>query len=165
LDDDLGIGDVVVAERVIHHDAGVLEPDGFTVYQAGHVPFFNPTDRLGYRPSDDFLGRVRGVIDKGQLAPVLGRRPAVVFGTVVTGDQYVHAESVRRRLQATFAARAVEMEGAAVAQVAEHFGVDWLVVRALSDLAGGGASLDFNRFLDEVAANSVLVVRQVLSVL
>ena len=154
----LGIGDVVVAEHVLHHDAGVLGPNGLEVYQSGHVPFFNPSDDLGYRPSPDLLDRVRSVAADLQLSSVLGRVPSIVFGTVATGDQFIESEDERRRLHDTLGAHVVEMEGAAVAQVACHFGVDHLVIRAVSDRAGVDSAADFARFLDEVAANSSSVV-------
>ena len=154
----LGIGDVVVAEHVLHHDAGVLGPDGFEIYQSGHVPIFNPTATIGYRPSPRLLDRVRSAVAGLHLSPVLGRVPNLVFGTVVTGDQFVQSEAERRRLHETLGAQVAEMEGAAVAQVAEHFGVDHLVIRAVSDRAGVDSAVDFARFLDEVSANSSSVV-------
>ena len=165
VDDSLSIGDVVVAEHILHHDTGILESEGFRVYQSGHVPFLNPTEELGYRPSDDLLDRVRRRLAHIGLSPVLGEQPAVVFGTVATGDQFVESDTERRRLHTTLGAQAVEMEGAAVAQVAGHFGVDHLVVRAVSDLAGSDSVFDFERFLDEVAVNSAEVVLAVLEVI
>lgn len=165
IDETLHIGDVVVGEHVVHHDTGVLEPEGLAVYQSGHIPFFNPTNRLGYRPSSELLHRARAATERTTLTPVLGRLPRVVFGTIVTGDQFIHAESERLRLAASMRAQAVEMEGASVAQVAEHFGVDHLVIRALSDLAGRDSPIDFARFLDEVAANSSRLVLGLLDAL
>ena len=43
---------------------------------------------------------------------------------------------LRKALFERFGAQAVEMEGGAVAQVAEQFEIPALVVRCLSDLAG-----------------------------
>lgn len=162
IDPMLGIGDVVVAEHVLHHDAGVLGPDGLEVYQSGHVPFFNPSDDLGYRPSSGLLDRVRSVAAGLRLRPVLDRVPAIVLGTVATGDQFIESEAEGRRLHDILGAHVVEMEGAAVAQVAHHFGVDHLVIRAVSDRAGVDSAIDFARFLDEVAANSSRVVLELL---
>ena len=165
IDETLHIGDVVVAEYVLHHDTGVHDSNGFQIYQSGHVPFFNPTEQLGYRPSDELLNRVRRRLADVDLSPVLGRQPRVVFGTVATGDQFVESDVERRRLHATLGAHAVEMESAAVAQIAEHFGVDHLVIRAVSDLAGSDAAFDFERFLDDVSVNSARVVLAVLAVI
>lgn len=165
VDDAISIGDVVVAEFVLHHDTGVLGSDGLLVYQSGHVPFFNPTEDLGYRPSDGLLNRVRRRLADIELSPVLGEQPEVVFGTVATGDQFLQSDDERRRLHATLGAQVAEMEGAAVAQVAEHFGVDHLVIRAVSDRAGSESVLDFERFLDDVSVNSAEVVLAVLDVI
>ena len=158
IDPVLGIGDVVVAEHVLHHDTGVFGPDGFEIYQSGHVPFFNPTEHLGYRPSLGLLDRVRSAATGLQLSPVLGRVPNLVVGTVVTGDQFIQSEEERRRLFETFKAQATEMEGAAVAQVAEHFGVDHILIRAVSDRVGVDSAFDFARFLGDVSINSSNVV-------
>jgi len=158
LDETLHIGDIVVADRVVHHDTGTIEPDGLHVYQSGHVPFFNPTDDLGYRSPERLLAAVHAVVGGLDLVPVLGHAPDVVFGTIATCDQFIHSEVERARLHSMMGAMAVEMEGAAVAQVADHFGVDHLVVRSLSDLAGRESEVDFSRFLDETAANSVRLV-------
>ena len=158
IDPELEIGDVVVAEHVLHHDAGVFGPDGFEVYQSGHVPFFNPTSTIGYRPSRELLDRARSVVGGVVLSPVLGHEPKVVFGTVATGDQFIQSEEERRRLHETLGAHVAEMEGAAAAQVAGHFGVDHLVIRAVSDRAGADSPFDFARVLDEAAINSSSVV-------
>lgn len=85
---------------------------------------------------------------------------------MLSGDQYVHSEFTRQRLHGEFGGLAVEMEGGgAVAQVADAFGIPWLVIRALSDLAGRDSRFDFLAFVDEVAASSVAILRRLLPVL
>lgn len=171
LDPGLRIGDVVIAERAIQHDAGVIEDAALRVYQAGHVPFLNPTTQFGYPADPVLLARVRGHLD-GLTLPALSRNagggdrpPRIAFGTVLTGDQYLHCEVTRVRLYGDLGGQAVEMEGAAVSQVCENFGIPWLVVRALSDLAGAQSSYDFTAFVDEVAAQSAAILRHLLPVL
>lgn len=160
LDPELAVGDVVIADQVIQHDAGLIEDDRLQTYHAGHVPFINPTDRLGHRADDDLLARVRE-----RLADFTLPTAVIRFGTVLSGDQYLHCEVTRERLRRDFGGLAVEMEGGAVAQVAEAFGVPWLVIRALSDLAGRDSRIDFLAFVDEVAATSVTILRRLLPAL
>jgi adenosylhomocysteine nucleosidase len=159
LDPRLAIGDIVVADMVIQHDAGVLENERLRVYQPGYVPVINPTDRLGYPADPDLLNRVRqrlqGISIPGQI----------VYGTVLSGDQYLNCDITRERLLGELGGLAIEMEGGAVAQVCDAFGIPWLVIRALSDLAGGNALFDFTTFVDQAAASSAAILLRLLSVL
>jgi adenosylhomocysteine nucleosidase len=168
LDPDLKIGDLVLATRAIQHDAGVIENGRLQPYQAGHIPFFNPTDRLGYDAPPRLMEAARQTLDGFALPPLSsaagggGRAPRVFFGTVLTGDQFLNCGTTRERLQGEFGALAYAMEGGALAQVAERFGVGWLEVRALSDLAGREARFDFMAFVDEVAASSFAALVRLL---
>lgn len=170
LDPQAAIGDVVIAEHVVQHDAGYHAPSGFTAYQAGHLPFFNPHDGIGLAADAALIARVRAALADLDLAPLsrdaggTGRPPRLHYARVLTGDQFVGSEEVRARLFTTFGGAAVEMEGGAMAQAAVALGVPWLIIRALSDLAGHDSHLDFARFADEVAASSALIVRRVLAV-
>ena len=171
LDPALRIGDVVIADRTVQHDAGVIEAGRLATYQAGHVPFFNPTDRLGYPVEPALLARIRARL-AGFALPALsqaaggaGAPPRIVFGTILSGDQYIHCEATRERLFGELGGAAVEMEGGALGQVAEAFGIPFLDIRALSDLAGRDSRCDFAAFVDEVAGSSARILRHLLPVL
>ncbi|WP_099041199.1 5'-methylthioadenosine/adenosylhomocysteine nucleosidase [Mycobacterium neglectum] len=159
LDPALSIGDVVVADRIVQHDAGVLENERVRTYQPGHAPIINPTDRLGYPVDPELLARVK---DRLEGMPLPGQ---LVYGTVLTGDQYLNCDSTRARLLSELDGTAIEMEGGAVAQVCEAFGLPWLVIRALSDLAGGNALFDFTAFVEQASATSATILRRLLPVL
>ena len=159
LDPDLGVGDVIIGTDIIQHDSGVLTDDGIETYQAGHIPFFNPTDRLGYQPSIRLLESVRAALDD---RPVDLGGARVVYGTILTGDQFLASDTERARLHGRFGAAAIEMEGGAVAQVATEYGIDHLAIRTVSDRAGSGSPADFTGFLDRVAHQTVEVLRRIL---
>ena len=79
--------------------------------------------------------------------------PAVHAGLVVSGDRFVSTTTeclaLRQRLPA---ALAVEMEGAAVAQVCHDLEVPFAMVRTISDRADDDAHVDFTAFIREVAS-------------
>lgn len=171
LSPDLAIGDAVVATRVIQHDYGALAADGFVRYQPGVPPLPGiPTDH-GYALDTDVVDTLKSTLHGFRLPrlpghlPIEDRQPTVNFGTILTGDQFVNSEEVRNRLFGETGALAVEMEGGAMAQVAERLGVPWLVLRTLSDLAGVDSHIDFNVFTSAVASGAAALVREVLPVI
>jgi adenosylhomocysteine nucleosidase len=171
LDPQLNIGDIVIADRIVQHDFGLIHDERLHPYQPGYVPVINPTDRLGYPVEPELVDRVKHRLE-GFTLPVLpaaaggeDRPPQIIYGTVLTGDQYLHCARTRTRLHNDFGGLAVEMEGGAVAQVCEAFDIPWLVIRALSDLAGASSGLDFNLFVEEAAISSARVLLHLLPAL
>jgi len=168
LDPELSIGDVVIADTVVQYDSGIIEGERLSVYQPGHVRFFNPTEELGYAVSSELLARVRLRLN-GIALPAFPRSaggqdrpPRIAYGAVLTSDAYLHCATTRERLHREMGGLAVEMEGGAVAQTCAAFGVPWLVIRALSDLAGRDPDVDFTVFSEQVAAVSADIVRSIL---
>ncbi|MGJ6126598.1 5'-methylthioadenosine/adenosylhomocysteine nucleosidase [Mycolicibacterium sp. Y3] len=171
LSPELAIGDIVVAEKIVVMDSGIIEDEQLSLYQPGHVRFFNPTDELGFSVDEHLLGRVQHKLSS-VLLPFLDaeaggqdRAPLITFGTIVSGDAYLHCDATRMRLHQDLGGSAIEMEGAAVAQVCAAFGVPWLVIRALSDLAGHDPDIDFTLYTTQVAHAAVHIVHSLLPIL
>lgn len=166
LDPDLQVGDVVIADRLIQHDYGALTAGRLKPYQPGVPPLPGFDDRFGYGLDPALRAKVAAVLAGLDLSPLPGtaRQPAWGFGTVLTGDHFLNCATTRADLAARFQAQAVEMEGAALAQVAEKFGVPLVVVRALSDLAGADSHLDFPSFARNAAANAALIIRRIIQI-
>lgn len=169
LDPDLGIGDVIIARTLIQHDYGALCDGELTAYQPGVPPLPGLEGPVGYHLPADLEARVAAALTDFHL-PALpatatggtARQPLLRFGTVLTGDHFLNCGRTREALHARFQAQAIEMEGAALAQVAQRFGVPLLVVRALSDLAGAESHLDFPSFARAAAAGAASLVRRLL---
>lgn len=169
LDPQLAVGDLVVGRRLVCYDYGLLTGEQLIPYQPGALPLPGQANDHGYELAPDLLARIESVLASFEL-PVLSaaatggaeRRPRVLLGTILTGDAFLNCSTTRARLHHDFGGHAVEMEGAAVAQVAAAFDVPFLVVRALSDLAGEESHVDFPAFAAEAGALAAHVVRRLL---
>jgi adenosylhomocysteine nucleosidase len=81
------------------------------------------------------------------------KQPRLHHGLLGSGDQFInnraHLDSLKQALPGLLA---VEMEGAAVAQVCFELGIPFAVIRTISDDASEGAAFDFMRFVQTVAS-------------
>jgi adenosylhomocysteine nucleosidase len=90
----------------------------------------------------------------------------VVGGHGVSGQSFVDNAAFRAWAFSTFQARVLDMETAAVAQVAYANGVPFVGFRSLSDLAGGDPGANQARVFFQLASdNSAAVVRAFLKAL
>jgi len=129
-------GDIVIAEKTVQHDYGILKLDGFRVWQTwspvngGKNPLFIPADTR-------LLGLAEMAACRVELPKVktdgIDRTPNIIKGVIATGDVVVMAQSKRTELREDFKADAIDMEGAAVAQVCRQLGVAGLIIRSISD--------------------------------
>lgn len=89
-----------------------------------------------YHCDPHLLALARDVATETVLRPVRGRRPRVVQGGIATSDRVAARRAWGEALACEYGIVAIEMEGAAIAEVCTSHGVPFLVVRAISDVIG-----------------------------
>ncbi len=77
-------------------------------------------------------------------------------GTIASGDQFIAEREKKNWIRDTFEAIACEMEGGSVAQICYINGVDFAVLRAISDEEGG----DYAVFAKKAAENSAMIIKE-----
>ena len=166
LNPDLQIGDVVIAEQTAQHDLGRLE--SAEIENTGVKNPINGQRNPVFFPADSGLLQIAETALEGiELTPFQTsqgqRHPRIIKGTVITGDVFVASDAKKAVLHKNLGADAVEMEGAAVAQICWQHNVPCLVIRSLSDNAGAGASEDFKKYYKIAARNSAALVTDIVN--
>ena len=150
------VGDVVLARTLLQHDM-----DASPLFPRHEVPLYGrarfDADR---RLSDAVAAAARAAL--GHVEATLGAHvvqefalhaPALHEGLIVSGDRFVGTAAASAALRAELPdALAVEMEGAAVAQVCHDYGIPFAALRTISDRADDSAHVDFTRFIARVAS-------------
>jgi adenosylhomocysteine nucleosidase len=133
------VGDVVVATEFLHHDM-----DASPLFPKFEVPLTG----VSRFAADAALSR--------ELASAVSRalpQARLHLGLMVSGDRFVSTTAESRAIQAVLPdALAVEMEGAAIAQVCLDYGVAFAAVRTISDRADDAAHGDFFAFIQTTAS-------------
>jgi adenosylhomocysteine nucleosidase len=146
----VNVGDVVVADTLLQHDM-----DASPLFPRHEVPLYG-RDRFA---TDAAMSHQLAEASRAVLDGFGAAQARVHRGLVVSGDRFVSEKAENDALCARLPeALAVEMEGAALAQVCHDFGVPFAVVRTVSDRADDSAHVDFNRFVAEVASRYTLAI-------
>ena len=147
------VGDIVVADSLLQHDL-----DASPIFPRYEVPLYG----LSRFATDRALSGLLAAGARSALPDVALHR-----GLIVSGDRFVSTSVESAALRVALPdALAVEMEGAAIAQVCHDYGVPFAAARIISDRADDQAHSDFPRFVDEVASRySAAIVASLLSLL
>ena len=151
------VGDVVVADALLHHDL-----DARPLYPQYEVP---DTGRSRFPADAELTALLHSAAQTlfSPLAPPLVdastrhefglHAPRVHRGLIVSGDRFIGDAAASSALRGALPdALAVEMEGAAVAQVCHDYATPFALVRTVSDRADDTAHIDFGRFIHAVAS-------------
>ena len=156
------VGDVVVAHDFLQHDM-----DASPLFPRHEVPLygrarFDPDPALSQAlaaSATQVLSDPARHLGAQAIADFHVHAPRVHQGLIVSGDRFVSTTAESQALQRSLPdALAVEMEGAAVAQVCLDYGVPFAAVRTISDRADDEAHTDFNRFIRDVASRYSLAI-------
>ena len=160
-------GDIVIAEKTAHHDMGTIWPEGLFVkgvknrLDGMENPVFFPTNEKLLKLALKAAER----IDMRRIETAVGqRKPKIITGVIVTGDSFIASTEKCAELRKNLKADAVEMEGAAVAQICYQRQIDHLVIRSISDSADEGAVTDKQMFYILAAKNSSDLVAEMIGI-
>jgi adenosylhomocysteine nucleosidase len=151
------VGDIVIAETLAQYDM-----DASPLFPQHEVPLtgvshFMADLQLSAQLSDaahQFVGNeLEQVLDQAERKVFGLNKVRVHRGLIGSGDRFVscklHLTQIAESLPGLLA---VEMEGAAVAQVCMEMGIPFAVLRTISDNANEEAATDFMRFVSQVAS-------------
>jgi len=159
LNPQLGVGSVLLADRLAVHDYGIISNGAFVPTAYGVIPVGAPA-LIEPEPVEE---PVRAVL--ACLAQAVSERLDARLGGVVTADYFLNCAATRDELHARLGADAIDMESGAVAVVARAWGVPLYVIRTLSDLAGGDSHLTYDEMVEVAAVNSAACVETLLGLL
>ena len=133
LNNDINICDIVVSTSALEHDMDVT-PLG---YAKGVIP---DMDQSEFKADENLI------------------KLAIFEGKVVSGDQFIGTHEAKVYLRDTFNGDCAEMEGASIAHTAYLNKTPYVVIRAISDKADGGAQMDYPTFEAKAAENSIKLI-------
>lgn|SRR5690625_489979 len=145
----LEVGDIVIANEVVHSDVDVTAFN----YDFGQVPQLPPT----FKADTILFDKVKLSLNKLSIPNKIG--------LVGTADSFMNNDEKIKELKKYFPKIvAVEMEGAAIAQVCYQYDVPYILIRAISDIAGEESPITFQKFIDLAAQSIAKVIEQFLSI-
>lgn len=148
LNHDFEIGDVVISDDLIQHDV-----DGEALgFSRGTILF---SETREFKACEKLKAIALSAKIEGHL---------LHEGRILTGDQFFTKKKLNdsEYLFTELAGDAIEMEGAAIAQVAIHNQIPFLIIRTISDKADENASEDFTKLLPVIAHNSFVITSHLL---
>ncbi|MFM2482134.1 5'-methylthioadenosine/S-adenosylhomocysteine nucleosidase [Celerinatantimonas sp. YJH-8] len=144
----LKVGDVVISSELAHHDVDVTAFG----YEIGQLPA-NPAR---FKADEKLIAAAERAAQKVS-------EHQVIKGLITSGDIFMcQPQRIQQAREQFPDMEAVEMEGAAIAQVCHQAQVPFVVIRALSDIAGKESPQSFDEFLETAAKNSGALVEALL---
>ncbi len=149
LSPDLQVGDVVISSEVRHHDVDVTAFG----YEYGQVPQLP----AAFQADEHLVGLALNAVQENDEI-------RTVKGLIATGDSFMNDPVRVQEIAGKFnGLQAVEMEAAAIAQVAHQFNVPFVIIRSLSDIAGKESNISFEQFLPKAGLHSANLVMQIVA--
>jgi len=141
------VGDIIVSVDVVHHDVDVTAFG----YALGQIPGMPSS----FAAAQTLVDIAHQALEKLDLKSHQGQ--------IASGDKFMtHHDHIRIVREGFPNLDAVEMEAAAIAQVCHRFNIPFVVVRALSDIAGKESPMSFEQFLPLAAANAAKLIVEML---
>jgi adenosylhomocysteine nucleosidase len=136
-----------------YENFGFIHPEEMTIVKQGwdeprQMPYFSATPEL--------IELAKKAVKAVSPINMPSGKPIQikVGGNGVTGSVFLDNAEYRNWLQRVYNAQVTEMESAAVGQVCFVNNVDWVIIRSISDLAGGQHGKNVENVFDGIASGT-----------
>lgn len=148
--DNLKVGDIIIGKSLVQHD--------FDITAFGH-PKGHISNIGTYIESDALLIEKIENIQKNQINDDY----TIKIGTIASGDIFCTEPKMKEKIRTKFNADAIEMEGAAIAQVCKLNEIPFIVIRSISDNPNGKNEITFDQFLEKASKRCAEIINKFLN--
>ena len=132
--DELDIGDIVIGKRLVQHD--------FDITAFGHEKGYISNVGQYVESDSKLIKKMENIISE-----IANEDFKIKLGTIASGDIFCTKLEMREKIHSKFSADAIEMEGAAIAQVCKLDNIPFIVIRSISDKPNGKNEITFEEYL------------------
>lgn len=150
INDKIKYGDIVIGKYVLQHD--------FDITAFGHEKGYISNIGIKLESNKKLIKRCEYVIRNTKSDEY-----KCVVGTIATGDIFCTSKKMKDKIRSKFDADCVEMEGAAIAQVAYLSDIPFVIIRSISDTPNGENQIDFNKYLKMAANRCSIFIENLLN--
>ena len=144
---ELQIGDIVIGKTLVQHD--------FDITAFGHPKGYisNVGERI--KSDENLIKSMEQTIENLQ-----NKEFKIKIGTIASGDIFCTEPKMKEKIRDKFNADAIEMEGAAIAQVCKLDNMPILVIRSISDSPNGNNNITFEQYLETASKRCAEILKQ-----
>lgn len=145
--DKLEIGDIVIGSKLVQHDFDITafnHPKGYISnigqFIKSDIELIKKLEKtITYLDNKDFN---------------------ITIGTIATGDIFCTDINMKNKIRTKFNAEAIEMEGAAIAQVCKLDNIPFVIIRSISDKPNGKNEITFDEFLKKASKRCAYIIKK-----
>ena len=145
LNKNINVGDIVIADSLVEYMFDATEFG----YEIGQIPRMENS----VFKSENLLNKIRDILKKD----------SIFYGKILSGDKFVSNLEEKEKIGKKFDALAVDMESAAVAHCAYILGVEFAIIRSISDSLNSDSVMEYAEFVNIAAMNSKEILLKLLN--
>ena len=148
---ELEIGDIVIGSKLVQHDFDITafgHPKGYI----SNVGQYLESDSELVKKMEDTIKKINNIDFK------------IMIGTIASGDIFCTEVEMKDKIRNKFNADAIEMEGAAIAQVCKLDNIPFIVIRGISDSPNGNNEITFEQYLEKASNRCALIIDKFMKI-
>lgn len=146
----LNIGDIVIGKILVQHD--------FDITAFGHKKGYISNVGENISSDDKLIKKFEKIINNNDK-----KEYNIKVGTIASGDIFCTDIKMKEKIKYKFNADAIEMEGAAIAQVCYLDKIPFIVIRSISDTPNGSNEITFEEYLKLASKRCATLLNEFLT--